>query len=191
MNEDCDSRRPDNSDTGPCDPEPDERLLLEIVLETGDWPDIGALRALARRVCREVVADGLTGDEKLEATLAFSSDSRVRDLNQQFRGKDMPTNILSFPAPEPLNSAFLDEAGYLGDIVIARETIEREAAEQAIPFEHHFAHLVAHGLLHLLGYDHETDEGAEKMESAETRVLARLGIPDPYPTEEESVGPSA
>jgi probable rRNA maturation factor len=74
---------------------------------------------------------------------------------------------------------------------MARETIEREAAEQAIPLEHHFAHLLAHGLLHLLGFDHETNEEAETMESAETRVLARLGIPDPYRTEEEFVGPSA
>lgn len=102
----------------------------------------------------------------------------MRVLNAQWRGKDKPTNALSFPAipwsgkgvPPPL----------LGDIVLARETLVREAREQAKSFQHHLTHLLVHGFLHLAGFDHETTRDAEAMEAIERRALARLAIPDPY-----------
>jgi probable rRNA maturation factor len=95
---------------------------------------------------------------------------------------DKPTNVLSFPAPE---SPVALSSKPLGDIVIARETIDREAAERGIPLADHLRHLTVHGLLHLLGYDHDTEGDASKMESLETEILARLGIPDPYGKSED------
>ncbi|MBN8532434.1 MAG: rRNA maturation RNase YbeY [Alphaproteobacteria bacterium] len=105
-------------------------------------------------------------------TIALSGDRAVQHLNRDFRGKDKPTNVLSFPADEP---------DYLGDVILAHGVVEREAKEQQKPFANHATHLVVHGVLHLLGYDHETDaEDAKKMESLEKRILAKLGIPNPY-----------
>lgn len=104
--------------------------------------------------------------------ILLSDDEGVRALNAQWRGKDMPTNVLSFPAPAG--------AGYLGDIVLAFETVEREARAQDKSFAAHTAHLLVHGLLHLLGYDHEADDEAENMEARERTILAALGYGDPY-----------
>ena len=101
----------------------------------------------------------------------------LRALNARFRGIDRPTNVLSFPAAEPGRPG---KARALGDIALAFETLEREAAELAIPLADHYRHLIAHGFLHLIGYDHETDTEAERMEALETRILARLGAADPY-----------
>ena len=111
-------------------------------------------------------------------TIVLSDDARVAALNGNFRQKPSPTNVLSFPA-----DAAATEPGsspYLGDIIMARETVEREAAEQAIPVADHVQHLTLHGLLHLLDYDHLTDADAEEMEAIETQILASLDIPDPH-----------
>ncbi len=103
----------------------------------------------------------------------------MRALNAGWRGKDKPTNVLSFPAsPAAAPGAALPPM--LGDIVLAAETVFGEAALDGKPVEHHLSHLIVHGLLHLLGYDHETDGQAEAMEAVERRALARLAIPDPY-----------
>ena len=104
----------------------------------------------------------------------------MRALNLRWRGVDKPTNVLSFPAAPPGRSA---EPGTLGDIALAYETLAREAEELGVPLADHYRHLVAHGFLHLIGYDHETDEEAERMEALETRIMARLGAADPYARE--------
>ncbi|MEM9810106.1 MAG: rRNA maturation RNase YbeY [Pseudomonadota bacterium] len=121
-----------------------------------------------------------THDPRLsrEATLLFTSDSEVRALNAAWREKDKSTNVLSFPA-EPLPG--LPEAAQpLGDIALAFETCAREADEKGISLKDHATHLIVHGVLHLLGYDHISEEEAEAMEALERKVLAGLGIADPY-----------
>ena len=121
----------------------------------------------------------------LEVSVKFTSDEEVRALNATWRGQDKPTNVLSFPM-EPDDQ--LAPTQLFGDIVLAHGVCAREADERSIPVENHAAHLVVHGMLHLLGYDHETgDEDAEEMEEIERKALASLGIADPYAvTEVES-----
>ena len=108
----------------------------------------------------------------------LSDDARVTALNSNFRQKPTPTNVLSFPADPSATEP--GEPAYLGDVIIARETLEREALEHGIPLLHHLQHLTIHGVLHLLGYDHQTEHDATLMETLETRVLASLGVADPY-----------
>ena len=111
-----------------------------------------------------------------ELSILLTDDEEQHDLNQQWRGKDSSTNVLSFPQIEPFGPV----VGILGDITLARETLEREALEQGVSFNDHFTHLVVHGFLHILGYDHLSDDEAIQMESLETAILAQLGIADPY-----------
>jgi probable rRNA maturation factor len=110
-------------------------------------------------------------------TILLTDDAAVHDLNHRFRGKDAPTNVLSFPAPS-------NPERHLGDVALAFGVCAREAEDQGKPFAHHLQHLVAHGVLHLVGYDHETDAEAEQMEGLERIVLAGLGVPDPYSAEQ-------
>jgi probable rRNA maturation factor len=110
-------------------------------------------------------------------TVLLTDDESVRDLNSRFRGKDYATNVLSFPAPQ-------NPEGHLGDIALAFGVCAHEAAEQGKPLAHHLQHLVAHGVLHLVGYDHETDSEADHMEGLERVILAGLGVPDPYAAEQ-------
>ncbi|HEX6860316.1 MAG TPA: rRNA maturation RNase YbeY [Caulobacteraceae bacterium] len=105
--------------------------------------------------------------------ILLTDDETVRELNGRFRGKDKPTNVLSFPAIE-------NPEGFIGDIALAFETCAREADEQGKPLAHHLQHLVAHGVLHLVGYDHESDAQAQAMEALEREILSGLGVPDPY-----------
>jgi probable rRNA maturation factor len=125
------------------------------------------------------VAAALGGDGR-GVNVLFTSDAEMRILNRDFRGKDAPTNVLSFPAL-PVQSPDGGET-QLGDIALAFETVAREAGEQGKPLLHHVSHLIVHGTLHLLGYDHESDEAADAMEQRERDILAALGIPDPYLT---------
>lgn len=157
----------------------DAPLALEIVLQGGDWPDENVLRELAVRAAAAVFDElALSPAPESELSLVFADDAQVRALNRDWRGKDEPTNVLSFPAmPLPPGGEL---PPLLGDIVLAAETVRREAEAEGRPFESHLAHLVVHGLLHLLGHDHEEDGQAEIMEDVERRVLARLAIPDPY-----------
>ena len=116
-----------------------------------------------------------------ELAIMLTNDSGICDLNRKFRGVDKPTNVLSFPPPQPAGPREAhDTPRVLGDIAIAYETMRREADEEGKPFAHHLSHLAVHGFLHLIGYDHETEDDAEAMEALEVEILARLGIPDPY-----------
>jgi probable rRNA maturation factor len=163
-------------------------LALEVVIEGGNWPAADALDALVTRA-----AAALEAAPELESLLrhpatacvAFATDADVRTLNAQFRGKDKPTNVLSFPAQAPPQGLLgRHEPLPLGDVVLAAETVAAEARDLGIPVSHHVQHLVVHGLLHLLGHDHESDAEADRMEALETRILAVLGVPDPYRSNE-------
>lgn len=110
--------------------------------------------------------------------ILLTDDESVQALNRDFRRKDKPTNVLSFPSPP-------NPEGQIGDIALAYGVCAREAAEQGKPLAHHLQHLVAHGVLHLLGYDHESDDEAEAMEALEREILAGLDVPDPYAGDEE------
>ncbi len=123
---------------------------------------------------------GVAGVARAEMTLVITDDARMRALNRQFRGIDKPTNVLSFPEPEESPHPEQNAAPSLGDVVVSLDTLVREAAEQGKSFSAHAAHLVVHGVLHLLGYDHASDGDAARMEALEVRTLARLGFPDPY-----------
>ena len=147
--------------------------MIEIEIEHDAWlaklPDAAArVRAAAEAALSE--AEGPTDGE---VTVLLTDDAEQRGLNHQFRSKDKPTNVLSFPAPD-------FAAPHLGDVALAFETCAAEAEAQGKALEDHLSHLVAHGVLHLLGYDHESDAEAEAMEALERKVMARLGVPDPY-----------
>ena len=116
----------------------------------------------------------------VEVSVLLTDDARVRELNRVWRGVDKPTNVLSFPAREPGEPWPSDGPALLGDVAVALETVLREAAAEGKAPGDHLAHLVVHGMLHLLGHDHEADAEADAMEALEVRVLAGLGVPDPY-----------
>jgi len=119
--------------------------------------------------------------EATELAVMLTDDDGIRTLNRNWRSLDKPTNVLSFPALQPATAPGPDDAPrMLGDIAIAYETTRREAETDAKPFPHHLSHLAVHGFLHLLGYDHIEDSEAEVMEELERRILAKLGIADPY-----------
>ena len=159
-------------------------LDIQISIEDTGWPAEDVLHALAERVLG-TAARYLREEEQQpfpkmppEVSLVFTDDASIQDINAEWRGKDKPTNVLSFPA-------FPVEPGkmpgpMLGDIIIARETVEREAQELEKSFDDHLTHLMVHGFLHLLGYDHMNNDEAEIMERLETRILAVLGLSDPY-----------
>ncbi len=149
-----------------------------------DWP------ALARRAAEAAVAESACpqlADANVEISVRFTSDAEVHALNRQWRGKDKPTNVLSFPMLEPAAFAHAAVAPelLLGDVVLAAGVCAREAADKQIAVADHATHLVVHGTLHLLGYDHETSAAdAAEMEAIERRALAAIGVADPYLTEE-------
>jgi probable rRNA maturation factor len=150
---------------------------IDISIEAGEWPDEAALTRLVQRAAAAAFAETGAGGRS-ELSMVFSDDAHIRGLNAGWRGKDRPTNVLSFPAFPLQKGGPLPPM--LGDIVLAAETVTREAVLEDKPVEDHITHLVIHGLLHLLGYDHETDAEAEAMEAIERAALARLAIPDPY-----------
>lgn len=156
---------------------PDLPLDIDLVVDAGVWPPEARLLGLVERAAAAAFAElKLAGTSEL--SVVFTDDAAIQALNAQWRNKDKPTNVLSFPAFPPAKGGRLPPM--LGDIVLAAETVVREATEEKKPVENHVSHLVIHGLLHLLGYDHETDDEAEEMEAVERAALARLAIPDPY-----------
>ena len=157
------------------------RLSLEVVSTGPHWRGLGEGGApkLARTVAKALAHAVTLPGRRVAATLVLSDDAHVRALNRQWRGHDKPTNVLSFPSGTPA-PAGARTTRLLGDVILARETLVREADGLGIALQDHYRHLVLHGLLHLLGYDHETDEEAEEMETLETRILAALGVADPY-----------
>lgn len=164
-------------------------MMLEVAVETdGEWDSRIGWSRLAETAARAAIAESrfpdLAGAERLvEISVLLTTDEEVRRLNSQWRGKDSATNVLSFPLAELADLEGVSRPGpeiLLGDIVLARETCAQEAAAKGVGVDRHAAHLLVHGTLHLLGYDHEGEDEADDMESREVRALARLGIADPY-----------
>ena len=154
----------------------DVSLSIDTRVDGGDWPSPVMLDHLSTTALRAAAA---TQDlpEGAEVSILFTDDEAITRLNGAYRGKPKPTNVLSFAANEGNGPAM----PLLGDIVLALETITREAMEQGKRFDDHLSHLLIHGFLHLLGHDHETGEAdAQAMEALETRILAGIGIADPY-----------
>lgn len=161
--------------------------MISIALDNQGWGGETDWEALADRAVRAALAlsafAALADDARaIEVSVTLSSDEEVHALNRQWRDKDKPTNVLSFPmtAPDEVATLPLGMEAMLGDIILAQGVCAREAAEKRIPFSDHATHLVVHGTLHLLGYDHMDEQDAEEMEALERRVLANLGISDPY-----------
>jgi probable rRNA maturation factor len=160
------------------------RLDIQISVEEGDWPSEDVLQAMSEHVLGEAAAFLQTEVAQPfpkmvpELSLVFTDDASIREINAEWRKQDKPTNVLSFPA-FPLAPGGMP-GPMLGDIIIARETVEREAVDLDKSVDDHLTHLMVHGLLHLFGYDHMNDAEAEVMEGLETRILARLGLSDPY-----------
>jgi len=153
-------------------------IAVDIAVEAEAWGSEASRRPLIEAVVAAVAArDELIVPTAAELSLVLTDDARIRRLNRDWRGFDKPTNVLSFPAADADDD---DPGPLLGDVVIALETTAREAAEEGRRFDDHFAHLLVHGLLHLFGFDHESDDEAEEMEALETTILADLGIADPY-----------
>jgi probable rRNA maturation factor len=134
---------------------------------------------LVQRAIEAAAQQAPVSAEAAEVAIVLTDDSGIRTLNRDWRGIDKPTNVLSFPAAvqTPASGA---QPRTLGDIAIAYEITRREAESEHKPFAHHLSHLAVHGFLHLIGYDHETDADAERMENLERSILASLGVPDPY-----------
>ncbi len=155
--------------------------MTEVLVVADCWqhePDSEAVIQRAVAAAAESVDDDVAD---AEVAVMLTDDAGIRTLNGNWRGIDKPTNVLSFPALQPEGAWKPGDAPrMLGDIAIAYETMRREADEEHKPFDHHLSHLAVHGFLHLIGYDHEDDADAEEMEALETRILAHLGIPDPY-----------
>ena len=147
---------------------------IDIVVQAPLWATQRGAKATVRRAILEAAI--ATSTSAGELAIVLTDDAAIRSLNRDWRSKDKPTNVLSFPTPR--NGR--ETPHHLGDIVIAYQTTAREAVAEHKPFRHHLAHLAVHGFLHLLGYDHEADDEAELMESLEIAVLARLQVPNPY-----------
>ncbi|MDX2236664.1 MAG: rRNA maturation RNase YbeY [Hyphomonadaceae bacterium] len=147
-----------------------EPMEIEIIVSGGDWSNLPDAASFCARVL-QAAADAEQAQGSVVAML--SDDAMLRQLNRDWRGKDQATNVLSFPAAQ-------NGDGFLGDIALAFETVRAEAEAQDKAFDAHVAHLLVHGFLHLLNYDHDRDEDAARMEARETAILHALGYPDPY-----------
>ena len=154
-----------------------QALTVDVLTESPQWDAQPGAEATVRRAIAQAAAVEGTADPDAEVSVLLCDDAVIAALNARWRGRDEPTNVLSFPAPPARDPA---APAHLGDIAIACETVIREAQEQGQPVSQHLALLAVHGFLHLLGYDHGTDDEAERMEQLERDILASLGIPDPY-----------
>jgi probable rRNA maturation factor len=164
-------------------------MMLEIALEADEeWDSSRSWEQLAREAAEAAIAESgfpqlVTSERPVEISVRLSGDEEVRALNAEWRGKDKPTNVLSFPMlgdQELFDTNIVGLELLLGDIILARGVCEMEAAEKGVSVEEHATHLLVHGTLHLLGYDHQEDAEAADMEAREVRALERLGIANPY-----------
>jgi probable rRNA maturation factor len=163
--------------------------MLEIALDADEeWDSSRSWEQLARKAAEAAIAESafpeLAASERaVELSVTLTSDEHVRELNAKWRNKDKPTNVLSFPMADELDLGRANVSAMellLGDIVLAHGVCETEAAEKGVPLQEHATHLMVHGTLHLLGYDHQDDSEAADMEAREVRALQRLGIANPY-----------
>lgn len=152
---------------------------IRVAAESPGWAALPDAETLATAAALAALAAACPDLENAEASLVLSDDAEIQVLNRDYRGKDSPTNVLSFPSDEP-DYGPDGPPTLLGDVILAWETVAREAEEQGKPVGRHLSHLVVHGILHLVGYDHEIDAEAEEMERLEVQILGGLGIPDPY-----------
>lgn len=168
--------------------------MLDVAVQAEGWPEEDwealAAKASTAALSQSPYGEWLGWPTVIEIAVRLTSDDEVQTLNAQYRSKDKPTNVLSFPMIQPdlLESVTQnsdDGEVILGDIVLAREVCEREAVERGVSVQDHAAHLIVHGTLHLLGYDHQGDAEAEAMEAMERAALADLGLHDPYPVRED------
>ena len=164
-------------------------MMLEIALAADEeWDSSRSWDLLVRRATEAAIAESAfpqlaMSERSVEISILLTSDEKVRELNAQYRGKDKPTNVLSFPMVDPedlRDTIFAGPELLLGDIILARGVCEAEAADKGVGVEQHATHLLIHGTLHLLGYDHQHDSEAADMEAREVRALRRLGIANPY-----------
>lgn len=151
---------------------------IDILHQAGDWPQdfeaiVSKTLTSLHALCGQSMdyPDKPGNDGGVEVSIVLTDDAHIQALNRDYRGKDKPTNVLSFPQDEP---------SLLGDVIIAYETIAREAEEQNKSFSDHFTHMLVHGTLHLLGYDHEAEAEAEEMEALEVAILSDIGVKNPY-----------
>jgi probable rRNA maturation factor len=152
----------------------DADMSIDVMIDSDVWKKHPGAEDTVRKAIAE--ATRVAPHTPAEMAVTLTDDAAMQVLNKRWRGKDKPTNVLSFPAQATPGAA----APHLGDIVIAFETTALEAEREGKPFAHHLTHLAVHGYLHLLGHDHETDREAKAMERLEAKILARIGIPDPY-----------
>jgi len=164
-------------------------MMIEIALEADEeWDSSGSWEKLARKAAEAAIAESgypelAESERPVEISVTLTGDEQVRMLNADWRGKDKPTNVLSFPMADELDLTRANVDGrelLLGDIILARGVCEAEAADKGVSVEQHATHLLIHGTLHLLGYDHHDDVEAADMEAREIRALKRLGIANPY-----------
>ncbi len=158
-------------------------LKIDVLVDSEHWKNAVAAKMVVRRALKQVAITLST--KTAELAIVLTDDAAMRRLNRNWRGINAPTNVLSFATKNPGDR--LDErrgsrsvGNHLGDIVLAYETVKREARRDGKPFDHHLTHLVVHGFLHLLGYDHGNDAQARRMEATERAILGELAVPDPY-----------
>lgn len=157
---------------------------IDILVNDRRWNDALDVERLCHEVLERCCSEiSISLDPEAEVSFVFCDDKEIEDLNSKWRNLEKPTNVLSFPASQVER---LPHAKLLGDIIISYDTVLREARERPISLEHHTAHMILHGFLHLLGYDHETDIDAHEMENLERAVLKLLGINDPYATSSDA-----
>lgn len=147
---------------------------IDIAVETESWHRILGAELIAHRAAQAALDDA--GIAEGEISILLTDDAKIRELNRTYRRKDQPTNVLSFPSEDKTESG----TRFYGDVALAFETLNREALEEGKRIDAHLTHLVVHGVLHLLGFDHENERDAEIMEARETKILAELGFADPY-----------
>jgi probable rRNA maturation factor len=167
-------------------------LKIDVLIDSECWKNPRAASAVVRGAVRQAAAALST--RPAELAIVLTDDAAMRRLNRNWRGIDAATNVLSFATEHRANRQQRGRAGnhlHLGDLVLAYETVKREARRDGKSFDHHLAHLAVHGFLHLLGYDHETAAEARRMESAERAILRDLAVPDPYCDPRSTAGHSS